>query len=1044
MADNIEIRLDQLTEAIKGLYAKSSMSQGEIYNALTGLSQRYENLSSISGEKIATTLVNEFRKTLELKYVQTNQYIKDLENALKSFVASYSSQNPSLVNDVTKILSDVSTISSKVNSQDLAVQKIFSTLEVQKNNNPTLEMAKLSENFLNFSRNFENITITLNKNFADFLDQLRQNSTKDETLSLQNEVINLTSNVNSIINSINSIDSKCKDLSGLLDLMKNNENIFSQALNEVKNLSNVTLEISQKINLLDNKQSLEIAANEVKSKIDDVKYEIQKIVNSVDSTELKTQIASLSSRVNTVADNINVVSTNVNTTSDFINSVSSNVVTLSGDVISTKEELKNVLGALQGLGNEVNGVRNLLNDEILYKARKNEINYEKYLNSSKEDVKTLLSAMARFRTEIDAINKGNIQILQDPINKALADLKNQDFGKDLKELSDNLRDCTTDIQSSIQNMQTNLSDLNSISSMQLLTKITEEIPNVSQKLEDFKDKVVQENSLHLDDAKVAFNETIQILRNSLNEATSKIENETRTINSEITDNLKVDLQKLSDHLTDSLETINEKLKKEFYDFKGDVQSLTIKQEDNLDKILEKISTLDSGIENSSTETVIKLADSFESVNAKVQDTLSEIKGDILDGVNNIDKSNKTTLSQFEQKLEKLVSNCIGADFDNIQNKKSLKEIVNDIETKIDRTNLQQIHNAKELLEEIQTSTSNLTTKMSELDESRNTASLMNALAKINEKINDLEDSKDEIFEEFQTTKEEITQKLKDNIQKISSLVEKSKEMPVFENSSKADIDELSQKVSEYLSNFEYLKSNISQEIKENLANEFENFETKFADLSREFVKIDSTIKKIKSNEENSSYSYCLEDVESDLAKVRVAIEKTLHYSDDLKLLYEKVIELRTVGLENVKINRDVETELGNISGWLRDTNSKIDDLAQNIEDVQKNSLQDIRSQLIQSERSKQGAGEFYNKIENVLKHIVKSGQNADLKIADLQKKLELMIQNQTETFNPSQFIDIFYENMTQTKILSNRVEIIEDKINSIQNAVEKLISYVEQ
>ena len=40
--------------------------------------------------------------------------------------------------------------------------------------------------------------------------------------------------------------------------------------------------------------------------------------------------------------------------------------------------------------------------------------------------------------------------------------------------------------------------------------------------------------------------------------------------------------------------------------------------------------------------------------------------------------------------------------------------------------------------------------------------------------------------------------------------------------------------------------------------------------------------------------------------------------------------------------------------------------------------------------------------------------------------------------------DIFYENMTQTKMLSNRVEIIEDKINSIQNAVEKLIGYVEQ
>ena len=55
MVDSIEIRLDQLTQAIKGLYAKSSMSQGEIYNALTSLSQRYENLTNVSTEKIAVT-----------------------------------------------------------------------------------------------------------------------------------------------------------------------------------------------------------------------------------------------------------------------------------------------------------------------------------------------------------------------------------------------------------------------------------------------------------------------------------------------------------------------------------------------------------------------------------------------------------------------------------------------------------------------------------------------------------------------------------------------------------------------------------------------------------------------------------------------------------------------------------------------------------------------------------------------------------------------------------------------------------------------------
>ena len=103
MADSIEIRLEQLTQAIKGLYAKSSMSQGEIYNALTSLSQRYENLTTVSSEKIASTLVNEFRKSLEAKYGQTNQFIKELESALNTFMANQG-QNPQLSAEITKLL----------------------------------------------------------------------------------------------------------------------------------------------------------------------------------------------------------------------------------------------------------------------------------------------------------------------------------------------------------------------------------------------------------------------------------------------------------------------------------------------------------------------------------------------------------------------------------------------------------------------------------------------------------------------------------------------------------------------------------------------------------------------------------------------------------------------------------------------------------------------------------------------------------------------------------------------------------------------------
>ncbi len=1079
MADNIEIRLDRLTDAIKGLYAKSSTSQGEIYNALTSLSQRYENLTSISSEKIATTLVNEFRKTLEVKYGQTNRYIKDLENALKSFIASNSNQNPRMAAEVTKIVTDISNVYAKLNSQDLALQKIFNTVEAQKNNNTSAqEMAKLSENFLNFSKNFENITVTLNKNFADFLEQVKQNSSKNELKSLESELEIISGNVNSVISAISIIDTKYKDLTGLIGLVQSKENSFNDALREVRNLSDLMQNIKDSVKNLDTRQTFEVFYNDVTSKVEDLKSEINKIISSIQENSVKSEIYNLNAGINAVSNNVqnlyaDLVSTNeelkniskgmtdadekiqnisseITSTNEGIKNLSTNIIDaneglkkVSDDIINTNEDLKSLSenfgvtndkietlsSNITGLGGEVKNIRNLINDEILYKSHQYQSEYEKYLNSAKEDIKALVAGLGNFKNDLEEINKGNIKVLQEPIVKAMDDLKNQDIGKDIKELSTNLKDVTTEIQASIQNMRESLNNINHVSGIHILNQMAEAIPEISEKLEIFRTHVVSDNSLHLSEIQKTFTDALESFKDNLQTTANKIEDDTKTLNIETLDALKIDLQRLSDHLIDSVESINDRIQKEFANYKTDFQEFSIRQDDNIERINDKLSALEMGLEGFGSDTIDKINDNLNANAAKSQDALNEIKSDILDGIMNVEKTNKNTLSQFEFKIDKLLNSYLGANLENISDSKSLRDTVIDIETKIDRTNLQQIHNAKELLEEIQSSTSDISMKITAIEESKNIATIMNVLSKITDRIQGLQEAGDELSDEFQNVKEEIDQKLKENVQKISALVEKTKDstLPLESDS---DIDDLSAKVSEYLSNFEYLKNNISQEIKENLADEF--------------LKINNSIKKIKSSDENSSYTYSLEDVESDLAKIRVAIEKGNHNTDDIKLLYEKVIELRTVGLENVKINRDTETELGNISGWLRDTNNKIDDLSQNVEDVQKNALQEIRSQLIQSEKSKKSAGEFYTRIENALKHIIKTNQSADSKIAELEKKVELIMQAQNDAFNPSQFIDIFYENMTQTKMLSNRVEIIEDKINSIQNALEKLISYVEQ
>ncbi len=1007
MVDSIEIRLDQLTEAIKGLYAKSSMSQGEIYNALTSLSQRYENLTNVSSEKIASTLVNEFRKTIDLKYGQTNQFLKDLEETLKNFMVTHSNQSPKMAAEITKLLTDTSNTYAKLNSQDLALQRIFNTIEQLKQNNSSEEIAKLSENFLNFSRGFENITITLNKNFADFLEQIKKHNSKEDFLEIKAELDTIAGNVNSVISAISIIDNKYRDLTSLIDAVHSRENIFNDALKEVKNLTNSITSMQNSIASIDPKQELQAFSSEIRTQIETVKYEIQKIINTAGDAGVKTEVYNLTSTVS---------------------GVSNSIQNLNNNLTNTKDEVRNLQTTVQGLGSELKDVHNLINDEILYKSHQNQQDFERYLNNAKEDIKTLLVGLTSFKKDLSAINEGNIKILQEPIEKAMDELKNQDLGKNIKDLSDNLRDVTLEIQSSIQNMQTSLSDMNSVSSMQILTQLSEAIPNISDKLEIFRTHVVTENSANLGQIKTSFSEVVASVQDNLKNAIDKIQDDTKTINIETLDTLKVDLQRLSDHLVDSVEAVNDRVEKEFVNFKVDFQEFSIKQADNMDKISDKLSSLEIGLENFSNDTIDKLNDTINANNAHAQDTLNEIKSDILEGIVNIDKSNKSSLSQFELKIDKLLDNYIGADLDNIIEKKSLRETVVDIETKIDRTNLQQIHNAKELLEEIQSSTSNLSMKIATIEESKNLQGVISSMSKISEKIQSIEEFNIELSDELKEIKEQIEQKLKDNVQKISSLLEKEEDNSDFEKQN-TNIDNLSNKVQEYLSNFEYLKNNISQEIKENLISEFN--------------KIENSIKKIKTSDENSNYSYTLEDIESDLTKIKLSVDKSISGNDDFKNLIEKTIELRTVALENVKINRDVEAELGHLAGWFKDAVRKIDELTDKVEDIQNIGFEDIKERLIQSEKSKTHS-EFNIKVENALKHLIKNAQNQENKITELNKKLELMAQAQAESFNPNQFIDIFYENMTQTKMLSNRVEIIEDKINNIQNCIEKLISYVEQ
>ena len=81
-----------------------------------------------------------------------------------------------------------------------------------------------------------------------------------------------------------------------------------------------------------------------------------------------------------------------------------------------------------------------------------------------------------------------------------------------------------------------------------------------------------------------------------------------------------------------------------------------------------------------------------------------------------------------------------------------------------------------------------------------------------------------------------------------------------------------------------------------------------------------------------------------------------------------------MGLENIKSSRDAETQIGYLQGWFKDTVAKIDEMQESLDNLQNNAFEDIKSRLVQSEKSKASLGEFNGKVENALKHIIKYQQ----------------------------------------------------------------------
>ena len=914
------------------------------------------------------------------------------------------------------------------------------------------QIDKVSEELsANVSQNSEKSIVVLT-NFKAKLDLIEQNIKEFLKQSLLDEIKNTEENVKTITrDSLSSVvELFSSGFSNIESVLENKEAKMSQSFsvatdnfkNDIKTLSQELSKLREQV-LSFNEENLEA-----------VREPLKQVMEGLKNDTYAEQLSIINQNILDAAKNI----------SDAFEPVKKELEDIKNDSVDEKLDIinQNILDTATSLNDSVNKTKvDLLN--TLQGVNLQALN----------DIKSLSRLISNKIDEIKSDNANNVDDLKSYYHQVIEIVK--DKVNELKTDENPLSEVKVDLQTMSNHIVESVENIN--------LNISKEFEAYKQTIENFLD--IQKNSEDGNSAN-EIKEALISIKNDLIEGilgTNKNAKSNFALLEEKINVLSENLEKITDK-KDIIEAIEDASLKSNTDAVLDVSNSILNRVQNInnDDILAAISELSEKIQNNSNiETVL------EAVNDISQRLQDEQNHEIIDVSNNILKQLQNNnnnsdivemLSEIAQKIQndnaQNINNAIKDINEKLEdsNKQNIIEAVNNISEKIAHTNQQQIHNAKEIIEELQNAYSEITNKIDafalqrENKEQVSDEDIIQKIVSINEKLelinvdktDDIVDLIESLKEQTENTSRDFNEQLLD---RINEVFEKNKEFINDEiinrydknNEEITSVGEYLSKINEYLTNVEYLKNNLSEDLKDCLETGIKELGEKFnytfnknADEMRgeaytindriqnvedNIDKIAQNISKIAGSNNDDSYAYSLQDVESDVAKLRLSVEKNLR-GDNYKDFINRLIELKNINIENNKLNHSLENKMGSLNNWLKSTSQKLDGIAEQVASAHQMSMEEIKARLIRSEKSHDG-----NRFEEANKKQISY-------LEDLDEKLNLVIQKQNDAFDPTSFIDVTYENMRQTKELSERMDNIESKINKIQGYMEKIVAYIEE
>lgn len=602
--------------------------------------------------------------------------------------------------------------------------------------------------------------------------------------------------------------------------------------------------------------------------------------------------------------------------------------------------------------------------------------------------------------------------------------------------SDTAKDEFDSLKADIQNKLDNLAEF-------LMSKVEAETENKTEKLTGAVnskiDEMSEETRLSVESFENKIDEAVYIIQSKINELSEASSNNTafgQDISNEITDCIKNEIDNLKDLISSAFETdknklddINETVQNKINDISNEVASLISSKDDAAYKLNELNETLDSKVNEITNAVSSILSDAnmtkarMDEIKDSVQiktDEFSNTLSSALDNTNGrLDELNKS----FKNHIDGILNTS--ADGNN-EIKSKIEEIKTELNTGANRI-LEQL---REEIAEVKSSIDNQIAKTEQDSDSLVSFGTM-LEQKIQNKISAIEVLMDDSISKIDSKTSEIintsgNEYKKSMDEKIDSAIEQLKSD--FE-SKMLDVQKMiDDKVYDIMTrNNEILKDELKLRADSTIKDITKDFRDKIQ-------KIESVLVKTDDDDENEE-TYTLSDIESDIAKIRLSLEKYNKLSN-FKEFASRLVELKNINLENAKISRVIGADIMRFDSWLKNTTAKIDVLAAKIEKSEKIKMEDLKTRLIQSEKNQA----MPQKLEEAIMSIYKKYRTQETKIEDLINKIETLSQKQTDTFDVKEFIDLFYDTTKKQENIMSRMDNIEDKMDLIQAKIDHIIS----